>query len=163
VSGVHFILRCLPNTNNPHKPEGYLFVCPAEDFPTGLNSFQWPDCPAYWSLDPSGAARLSTEDANTRGFPVLRIQTQVYGYSWDDSVYDGLRRFHRGKGFDPDSQDVATHLGYPLCKLRSVVTSLPYSEPEVNIISPWLTYLKFDGEVCNHNENALCQALGHYL
>ncbi|KAJ7755486.1 hypothetical protein B0H16DRAFT_715739 [Mycena metata] len=34
--------------------------------------------------------------------------------SWDASVYAGLRKFHRAKGFDPDSQDVARHLGYPL-------------------------------------------------
>ncbi|KAF7353337.1 hypothetical protein MSAN_01521900 [Mycena sanguinolenta] len=39
--------------------------------------------------------------------------------SWDNSVYEGLRRFHQGKGFDPDSQDLARHLGYPLFELSS--------------------------------------------
>ncbi|KAJ7486380.1 hypothetical protein B0H11DRAFT_2015954 [Mycena galericulata] len=37
---------------------------------------------------------------------------------WDASVvYAGLRKFHTGKGFDPDSQDVARHLEQPLYKL----------------------------------------------
>jgi hypothetical protein len=33
-------------------------------------------------------------------------------------VYAGLRQFHRAKGFDPDSQDVACHLGYPIYQLH---------------------------------------------
>ncbi|KAJ7448414.1 hypothetical protein FB451DRAFT_1289209 [Mycena latifolia] len=42
---------------------------------------------------------------------------RVEGYSWDGSVYTGLRQFHQGKGFDADSQDVARQLGYPLYQL----------------------------------------------
>ncbi|KAJ7821214.1 hypothetical protein B0H14DRAFT_1335900 [Mycena olivaceomarginata] len=113
---IRFTLQCSPNAHNPHEQEGYLFVCPPEDFQTRLDSFQWPDCPAYWSLDPSGAARLGTKDARILGFPILHIKTKMYGFSWDDSVYDGLRRFHRGKGFDPDGQE-AIDLGYPLYEL----------------------------------------------
>ena len=116
-----FRLHCLPNPYNTHEPDGYLFVCPPEDFQTGEHSLQWPDYPAYWSLDPSGAARLSTEDAKILGFSTLHIETVVSGYSWDNSVYDGLRRFHWGKGFDPESQEVAIHLGYPLYELSSQV------------------------------------------
>ncbi|KAJ7230805.1 hypothetical protein C8J57DRAFT_1386955 [Mycena rebaudengoi] len=41
----------------------------------------------------------------------------VHRNSWDASVYTGLHQFHRGKGFDPDSLDVARHLGYPLLEL----------------------------------------------
>ncbi|KAJ7690484.1 hypothetical protein B0H17DRAFT_867026, partial [Mycena rosella] len=100
-----------------HKPEGYLFVCPPQEFRIGQNSFQWPAYPAYWSLDPSGAARLSTEHAKILGFPILHIETVFFGLSWDKTVYDGLRRFHRGKGFDPQSQEAAIHLGYPLYRL----------------------------------------------
>ncbi|KAJ7871845.1 hypothetical protein B0H14DRAFT_2723171 [Mycena olivaceomarginata] len=122
VTEITFILRCLPNTHNTEGPEGYLFICPPENFRTGVDSFQWPNCPAYWSHDPSGTARLSTEDAKAFGFPVIHIETRVYGCSWDARVYEGLRRFHRGRGFDPDSQEAAIHLGYPLYKLSSVVT-----------------------------------------
>jgi hypothetical protein len=44
---------------------------------------------------------------------------EVWGKSWDASVYTGLRQFHQAKGFDPDSQDVARHLGQPLYQLLS--------------------------------------------
>ncbi|KAJ7602277.1 hypothetical protein B0H17DRAFT_1122512, partial [Mycena rosella] len=39
------------------------------------------------------------------------------GWSWENSVYNGIRQFHQAKGFDPDSLDVARELGYPLMKI----------------------------------------------
>ncbi|KAJ7729178.1 hypothetical protein B0H16DRAFT_1275124, partial [Mycena metata] len=71
----------------------------------------------YWSLDPSGVGRLTVEEATALGFPSLLLSTTVSGFSWDASVYSGLRQFHAVKGFDPDSQDVARHLGYPFYEL----------------------------------------------
>ncbi|KAJ6495980.1 hypothetical protein C8R45DRAFT_1131661, partial [Mycena sanguinolenta] len=100
-----------------NETRGYLFVCPPEDFRAGGNSFKWPDCPAYWSLNPSGVDRLSLETVETLGFPTIHIQTTIYGRCWGDDVYYGLRRFHQGKGFDPDSQDLARHLGYPMFEI----------------------------------------------
>ncbi|KAJ6448264.1 hypothetical protein C8R45DRAFT_1115422 [Mycena sanguinolenta] len=95
-------------------PIGFLFLCSPDDFQTGQFSYKWPDCPAYWSLDPSGAERLTLEEAFALGFPSLQFSTRLERKSWDASVYAGLRHFHQAKGFDPDSQDVARHLGYPL-------------------------------------------------
>ncbi|KAF7353296.1 hypothetical protein MSAN_01517600 [Mycena sanguinolenta] len=70
VEEVRFTLRI---TADRDIPDGYLFVCPFQDFRTGTEPhatvYQWPACPAYWSLDPSGADRLSTEDAKILGFP----------------------------------------------------------------------------------------------
>ncbi|KAJ7168860.1 hypothetical protein C8R46DRAFT_1092683 [Mycena filopes] len=93
---------------------GYLFLCPVNDFRTGPCSFRAPDLPAYWSLGPSGVNRLSPEDANRLGFPSLQLATTVQGKSWDRQTYAELGRFHRAKGFDPTSQDVARYLGDPL-------------------------------------------------
>ncbi|KAJ7928258.1 hypothetical protein B0H13DRAFT_2549772 [Mycena leptocephala] len=45
-------------------------------------------------------------------------------FSWDADVYAALRQFHRAKGFDPDSQDVAQDLGYPLFQLPSAMNPL---------------------------------------
>jgi hypothetical protein len=59
------------------------------------------------------------EDATALGFPSISLSTNVYGRSWDASVYAGLRQFHQAKGFDPDSQDVARHLHHPLWQLAS--------------------------------------------
>ncbi|KAF7353259.1 hypothetical protein MSAN_01513800 [Mycena sanguinolenta] len=120
VYTVEFTLRISDGHN---IPEGYLFVCPPDDFRTSAephaNLYQWPACPAYWSLDSSGADFLSTEDARILGFPAIHIKTVVRGASWDRNIYQGLRQFHRGKGHDPDSREVAKQLGYPLFEVSS--------------------------------------------
>ncbi|KAJ7924551.1 hypothetical protein B0H13DRAFT_2578770 [Mycena leptocephala] len=105
-------------------PSGYLFLCPAMDFKVGSTTFRWPDCPAYWSLDPAGVECLSMAEATCLGFPVLQFTTQVMGRSWDASFYAGLRQFHRAKGFDPASQDVARHLGHRLFQLSNEIDPL---------------------------------------
>ncbi|KAJ6522046.1 hypothetical protein B0H19DRAFT_900630, partial [Mycena capillaripes] len=66
---------------------------------------------AYWSLDPVGVDRLTAEEATELGFPSIRLNSTIDGVSWDATVYAGLRRFHKAKGFNPDSQDVARYLG----------------------------------------------------
>ncbi|KAJ7369217.1 hypothetical protein DFH08DRAFT_833359 [Mycena albidolilacea] len=142
VDTIEFILQCLPNIYNNREPEGYLFVCPAEEFRLGPDSFQWPYRPVYWSLDPSGTFPLSTEDANMLGFPIIHIQMCIRGCYWDDEVYDGLRRFQQGKGLNPESQEAAINLGYPLHKLADE---------------------EWDRSQCNLKDTALCQKLGHYL
>ncbi|KAJ7153839.1 hypothetical protein C8R46DRAFT_472586 [Mycena filopes] len=105
-------------------PPGYLFLCPNRHFRVTSTTFKWPDTPAYWSLDASGVDRLSTEEATRLGFPPLELSTKVVGQYWPTSVYTGLRQFHRAKGFDPDSQDVARHLGLPLYQLPGNVDPL---------------------------------------
>ncbi|KAJ7113770.1 hypothetical protein C8R44DRAFT_630482, partial [Mycena epipterygia] len=71
----------------------------------------------YWSFDPSGAYRLRSEEATKLGFPSIQWTTDLWVIHWDASTYAGLRQFHQAKGFDPESQDVARHLGYPLYQL----------------------------------------------
>ncbi|KAJ7792341.1 hypothetical protein B0H14DRAFT_3160269 [Mycena olivaceomarginata] len=148
VRDITFILQLVPNTYNTQEPEGYLFVCPPEHFRARLDSLQWPTCPAYWSLDPSGVARLSTEDAKILGFPPIHIETRAFGYSWDGGVYDGLRRFHRGRGFDPESQEVALYLGYPLYKLSNEKVLFA-------CVEGW--------QECDLEDTAPCEEFGHYL
>jgi hypothetical protein len=97
---------------------GYLFLCPlaklqSED-PT---SFRIPDCGAYWSLDPSGVDRLSDEVAEDLGFPAIQFQVRLGSNSWDTSVYNGIRQFHKAKSFDPYSEEAAIEMGYPLVEL----------------------------------------------
>ncbi|KAJ7227979.1 hypothetical protein B0H12DRAFT_1328541 [Mycena haematopus] len=114
---IQFCLSIFETTGDP--PTSFLFLCPAEDFQTSPSLFCWPAQAAYWSLDPSGVDRLSLEDATQLGFPSFELTTTADGDSWDASVYDGLRQFHQAKGFDPESQDIAQHLGYRLYQLAS--------------------------------------------
>ncbi|KAJ7153921.1 hypothetical protein C8R43DRAFT_950165 [Mycena crocata] len=110
--------------------EGYLFCCPWENFRPGFTSFRSPDVPFYWSLDPSGDSPLSTEDAESLGFPTIELTTTIYGNVYDASVYAGLRQLHEAKGFDPESQDVARHLDLPL--LQTFQWSSDDGNPELS-------------------------------
>ncbi|KAF7340647.1 hypothetical protein MSAN_02136700 [Mycena sanguinolenta] len=123
VDFIRFNLNIWQTTGEP--PAGFLFLCPKEDFHIDPSTFCWPTTPAYWSLDPSGIDRLSPGDATQLGFPLFELTTTAVGYSWNPSVYEGLRHFHEAKGFDPYSQDVARHLGYPLYRLSSERDVLP--------------------------------------
>ncbi|KAJ7794841.1 hypothetical protein B0H14DRAFT_2468587, partial [Mycena olivaceomarginata] len=114
----HIFVQITVSPTKPHPPEGYLFLCPPEQFHIGASvSSKWPECPAYWSLHPSGVERLSWEDAASLGFPRIGFLEYARGWSWDARVYEGLRQFHQAKGFDPDSQELALHLGEPLYEL----------------------------------------------
>ncbi|KAJ7261431.1 hypothetical protein C8J57DRAFT_1071954, partial [Mycena rebaudengoi] len=73
----------------------------------------------YWSLDPAGTERLSPEEASSVGFLSVEWKRQMWYTSWPEEVYAGLRQFHATKGFDPNSQDIGRHLGYPLFELSS--------------------------------------------
>ncbi|KAJ6532513.1 hypothetical protein B0H19DRAFT_1039706 [Mycena capillaripes] len=94
---------------------GYLFLCPLTEFQIELpGHFRIPACAAYWSRDPSGAERLSAEEAKNEGFPDIEFHVLAIGSTWDDNVYTGIRQFHQAKGFNSYSQEVAAELGYQL-------------------------------------------------
>ncbi|KAJ6464990.1 hypothetical protein C8R45DRAFT_840014 [Mycena sanguinolenta] len=89
--------------------------------------------PSYWSFNPSGANPLAPEDAKTLILPIIHLETIMRGYFWDNGVYAGVRQFLLGKGFDPDNQDVARHLNYPLLELLSEEGApAAYAESEPN-------------------------------
>ncbi|KAJ7675249.1 hypothetical protein B0H17DRAFT_1081272 [Mycena rosella] len=117
-------------------PQGYLFLWIGADLPEGTSTFSIPDYPAYWSLDATGAERLTTEEASELGFPGIKFTIQASGSSWDADVYVGLRKFHGAKGFDPYSQDVARHLDYPLYQLSGGL-GVPLAHGELNTLPPF--------------------------
>ncbi|KAJ7829566.1 hypothetical protein B0H14DRAFT_3717298 [Mycena olivaceomarginata] len=117
VCDVYFALDVPGTTEEP--PAGFLFLCPQKDFKTGPSSYCWPDSPVYWSLNPSGVDQLTLEEATQLRFPTFQCTANIVGCSWDDSVYEGLRKFHRAKGFDSDTQDLARHLGHLLFELSA--------------------------------------------
>ncbi|KAJ7820071.1 hypothetical protein B0H14DRAFT_2600183 [Mycena olivaceomarginata] len=65
-------------------PAGFLFLCPLEDFKTSPSSFHWPDSPAFWSLDPSGADWLTLKEATQLGFPAFRTLSGTWGIHFID-------------------------------------------------------------------------------
>ncbi|KAJ7104875.1 hypothetical protein C8R44DRAFT_561038, partial [Mycena epipterygia] len=116
VDGITYYLRFSGPVEN--LPEGYFFLCPLEDLRS--NDGAWlatTEHPAYWSLDPTGGIRLCPEDASRLGFPFFEFKITVLVFSWPENVYAGFSRFHAGKGFDPNSQDIARHLGHQIYEL----------------------------------------------
>ncbi|KAJ6582599.1 hypothetical protein DFH09DRAFT_287323 [Mycena vulgaris] len=100
-------------------PPGFLFVCPERNLQVGPSSFRWPDSPAYWSLDPLGRERLGPQEAGRLGFPTIEPFIKIQGLFWDSGVYAGLHEFHQAQGFDPDSQEIARHLGHPIYQVSN--------------------------------------------
>ncbi|KAJ7036908.1 hypothetical protein C8F04DRAFT_1093813 [Mycena alexandri] len=104
VDTVDYLLKL--SKRGEDLPQGYLFLCPLDDLQSdSLASFRTPDCPAYWSLDPSGVERLSAEEEKNHEFPEFEFTMNLRGRSWDDRVYTGIRQFHEAKGFDPYGQE----------------------------------------------------------
>ncbi|KAJ6532589.1 hypothetical protein B0H19DRAFT_451036 [Mycena capillaripes] len=133
VDGIQCRLRLLGPLDN--LPPGYLFLCPLTEFQTELPGHCGiPACAAYWSRDPSGAERLSAEEAKNAGFPDIEFCMWSWGRAWDDGVYTGIRQFHQAKGFGPYSQEVAIELGYPLlqvsCEQDDLFANLQESDTE---------------------------------
>ncbi|KAJ7239328.1 hypothetical protein C8J57DRAFT_1004593, partial [Mycena rebaudengoi] len=71
----------------------------------------------FWSLDPSGVERISADRALSLGFPALVLTMEALLSSWAPNVYTGLREFHQVRNFNPDGQDLAQHLGFPLYEM----------------------------------------------
>ncbi|KAJ6462932.1 hypothetical protein C8R45DRAFT_524734 [Mycena sanguinolenta] len=145
---ICFKLHIPGTARNP--PMGFLFLCSAEDFRIGPSSFRWPARPAYWSLDPSGIDRLNVEEATQLGFPPFQLVTQAIAYSWDTSVYEGLRQFHQAKGFDPYSQDIARHLGFPLFQLSSQRGSFAHVNGKDDVTDEDTAYTTADESKCTY-------------
>ncbi|KAJ6539862.1 hypothetical protein DFH09DRAFT_69545, partial [Mycena vulgaris] len=99
----------------------YLFVCPLDirqveerevvQIPVSNEAF-------YWSLDPSGADRLTQEETEELSLPSVSFAARLWGCSWNETQYDVLRCFYLDKGYNPASLDVAHELDYPLFKIH---------------------------------------------
>lgn len=89
----------------------------------------------YWSFDPNGTEQLPRDTWEELGLPHIKFRAEVGGRRWTKEVYDCISQFHRTKGFNPTSQEVAIELGYPLVnvdRLNSLIDAnevclLPYS------------------------------------
>ncbi|KAJ7096870.1 hypothetical protein C8R44DRAFT_989149 [Mycena epipterygia] len=95
------------------KGHAYLFLCPRESLlGKDPSEFRHPESPIYyWSLDAAGKYRLEPDDMRCLGLPELDLYITYTGYSWSKAVYAAVRKFHRAKGFDPDTSEVPRHLG----------------------------------------------------
>uniref|UniRef100_A0A0W0FFR5 Uncharacterized protein n=1 Tax=Moniliophthora roreri TaxID=221103 RepID=A0A0W0FFR5_MONRR len=93
----------------------YLFV---HSLPTTLSELvSWLERPCYfWSFDKTGQSRLSEEERERWGLPVLVPDTgvfnQVWLYSCPTHIYDALQDWQKARDFDPTTSDWAQSMGY---------------------------------------------------
>ncbi|KAJ6578856.1 hypothetical protein DFH09DRAFT_1310824 [Mycena vulgaris] len=97
--------------------EVYLFLFPGNvDVSDGQLTVDLPpESETYYlSFNPQGIERLSEDTIEQIGLPRLSFEAIVHAIQWPQNHYNLIRECHRAKGFDPDTQDVAIELGYPL-------------------------------------------------
>ncbi|KAK7057839.1 hypothetical protein R3P38DRAFT_1187942 [Favolaschia claudopus] len=95
-----------------------LFLPPAKYFlsPDGTQ-LQFSNQPPYWSFQHSGNSPLSPEEAAIFGLPSVETKIRMAGIYYSPQFYESIAQFHRHKGFDATSQDVARKMGYQLFHL----------------------------------------------
>jgi hypothetical protein len=74
----------------------------------------------YWAFDLAGPDRLTHDNVEDIGLPTPEFKFQVSGPTWDKRNDAMIREFHSAKGFDPDSQDAAIAMGYPLVDIEDI-------------------------------------------
>uniref|UniRef100_A0A0W0GBT8 Uncharacterized protein n=1 Tax=Moniliophthora roreri TaxID=221103 RepID=A0A0W0GBT8_MONRR len=92
----------------------YLFLCPLPISVSELVS--WIEGqPYFWSFDETGQSRMSEEECERWGLPILTLSTPytVRLYTWSNYIYTTLRDWQKARGFDPATSDWARELGYP--------------------------------------------------
>ncbi|KAJ7831023.1 hypothetical protein B0H14DRAFT_3872387 [Mycena olivaceomarginata] len=82
----------------------------------------------YWSLDPGGIPRLSTEECDSLGLPRLRFIFLLAGNFWHEYHYSAVREFLRVKGLDPYGHDLPHLLGLPLVEKEPFDSSVAHRE-----------------------------------
>ncbi|KAJ7036979.1 hypothetical protein C8F04DRAFT_1094016 [Mycena alexandri] len=118
VTSINYHLRSSGFQTN--IPAGYLFLCPTRNLQVSDDSPRFRPITFddfYWSLDSSGVERLSLNQAQELDFPFIDFDMEIWGNSWDETIYAQLQKLHESKGFDPDSQDVAKELKFPLYQI----------------------------------------------
>ncbi|KAJ6527816.1 hypothetical protein B0H19DRAFT_1083900 [Mycena capillaripes] len=108
------------------RPEGtpqqaYIFARPIgvrhEGLRIGLESPESDQ--VYWSLDPSGSARMTEDECDSIGLPRLQICFFPTARFWHKYHYNAIHEFFEAKGFDSHSHDITRVLGLPLAEMES--------------------------------------------
>ncbi|KAK7057855.1 hypothetical protein R3P38DRAFT_3252914 [Favolaschia claudopus] len=116
VNSIHIGFVFMPTRKRIQlRGRASLFLPLAKDFlsPDGTQ-LQYSTLAPYWSLHPSGHPPLAPEHAATLGLPSVETKIWIRGSFYSLEFYEDIAQFHRLKGFDPTSQDVAREMGVPI-------------------------------------------------
>ncbi|KAJ7818698.1 hypothetical protein B0H14DRAFT_3739645, partial [Mycena olivaceomarginata] len=104
----------------------YLFLFPpqVEVLDGQLTVINPPDAEKYyWAFDPTGLNQLTHEIAEDIGLPTPKFTIEPCGLFLEEEETNLIREFHAAKGFDPESQDAAIAMGYPLVDIEAIKRS----------------------------------------
>ncbi|KAJ7802771.1 hypothetical protein B0H14DRAFT_2891257 [Mycena olivaceomarginata] len=104
----------------------YLFLFPpqVEILDGQLTVINPPDAEKYyWSFDPAGLDQLTHEIAEDIGLPTPKFKIVPRGLFLEEEETNLIREFHAAKGFDPESQDAAIAMRYPLVDIEAIKRS----------------------------------------
>ncbi|KAF7359888.1 hypothetical protein MVEN_00714500 [Mycena venus] len=79
----------------------------------------------YWSFQHDGSTRLSDEMLEEIVPPQVLFEARIVGHTWSDVDYELIRDFLLAKGFNPNSNDAALELGYPLAAVHDEPIQVP--------------------------------------
>jgi hypothetical protein len=103
----------------------FLFNPQVEVLDGQLTVINPPDAEKYyWAFDPAGLDRLTHEIAEDIGLPTPEFTIVPYGLFLPEVETNLIREFHAAKGFDPESQDIAIAMRYPLVDIEAIKRSV---------------------------------------
>jgi hypothetical protein len=120
-----FTLRGTFMTDAP-SDKVYLFLFPpqVEILDSQLTVINPPDAEKYyWAFDPAGLDQLTREIAEDIGLPTPEFTIVPLGLMLEEEETNLIREFHAAKGFDPESQDIAIAMAYPLVDIEAIKRS----------------------------------------
>ncbi|KAJ7818705.1 hypothetical protein B0H14DRAFT_2456117 [Mycena olivaceomarginata] len=149
ITGIHFdcildhqldgfTLRGTFMTDAP-SDKVYLFLFPpqVEILDGQLTIINPPDAEKYyWSFDPVGLDQLTHEIAEDIGLPTPKFMIVADGLFLEEEDTNLLREFHAAKGFDPESQDIAIAMRYPLVDIEAMKRSVQELTEQGSMICP---------------------------
>ncbi|KAJ7616555.1 hypothetical protein FB45DRAFT_230278 [Roridomyces roridus] len=83
-------------------------------FPPGADSY-------FWAFDIDGRHRLTINMVESLGLPTPKFSFKLNGLGLDGQDSAFVRYFLAAKGFDPDTQDAAIAMNYPLLSFSSII------------------------------------------
>ncbi|KAJ7356437.1 hypothetical protein DFH08DRAFT_849051 [Mycena albidolilacea] len=102
----------------------FLFNPQVEVLDGQLTVINPPDAEKYyWAFDPAGLNQLTHKIAEDIGLPTPKFMTSPRGLYLQEEDTNLIRDFHAARGFDPESQDAAIAMGYPLVDIEAMKRS----------------------------------------
>ncbi|KAJ7768003.1 hypothetical protein B0H14DRAFT_358589 [Mycena olivaceomarginata] len=133
-----FTLRGTFMTDAP-SDKVYLFLCnPQVEVLDGqLTVINPPDAEKYyWAFDPTGLDQLPHEIAEDIGLPTPKFRIEPHSLYLREEETNLIREFHAAKGFDPESQDVAIAMRYPLVDIEAIKGPAQKLAEQHSVIGP---------------------------